>query len=35
MGDMVAKVDLEGEELDDVVANWMTTNEARWQEWIK
>ncbi|WP_306257154.1 ABC transporter substrate-binding protein [Pararhizobium sp. IMCC21322] len=35
MGDMVAKVDLESEKLDDVVANWMTTNESRWQEWIK
>lgn len=35
MGDMVAKVDLEGEKLEDVVAGWMTANEARWQEWIK
>nr|WP_306266958.1 ABC transporter substrate-binding protein [Pararhizobium sp. IMCC3301] len=35
MGDMVANVDLEGEKLEDVVAAWMTTNEARWQEWIK
>lgn len=35
MGDMVAKVDLESEKLEDVVANWMTTNETRWQEWIK
>lgn len=35
IGDMVAKVDLENEELDAVVANWMTANEARWQEWIK
>ncbi|MGJ8533199.1 MAG: ABC transporter substrate-binding protein [Alphaproteobacteria bacterium] len=35
MGDMVAKVDLESEKLEDVVANWMTTNESRWQEWIK
>jgi len=35
MGDMVAKVDLEGAKLEDVVANWMTSNEARWQEWIK
>jgi glycine betaine/proline transport system substrate-binding protein len=35
MGDMVAKVDLEGEDLNDVVADWMATNEARWQEWIK
>ena len=34
MGDMVAKVDLEGEKLEDVVAAWMTTNEARWQEWV-
>lgn len=35
MGDMVAKVDLDGQELDDVVAAWMTANEGRWQEWIK
>ncbi len=35
MGDMVAKVDLEGAKLEDVVANWMTSNETRWQEWIK
>lgn len=35
MGDMVAKVDLESEKLEDVVASWMTANETRWQEWIK
>lgn len=35
MGDMVAKVDLDKQELDDVVAAWMTANEGRWQEWIK
>ncbi|MEP0520548.1 MAG: ABC transporter substrate-binding protein [Hyphomicrobiales bacterium] len=35
MGDMVAKVDLDGEKLEDVVAAWMASNEGRWQEWIK
>ena len=34
MGAMVAAVDLEGSALDDVVAEWMATNEARWQSWI-
>lgn len=35
MGDMVAKVDLDGQKLEDVVSGWMTANENRWQDWIK
>jgi len=34
MGQMVAKVDLEGQSVEAVVAEWMAANEARWQEWI-
>jgi glycine betaine/proline transport system substrate-binding protein len=32
---MVAAVDLEGRKLDDVVAEWMATNEDRWKAWIE
>jgi glycine betaine/proline transport system substrate-binding protein len=35
MGAMITKVDLEGQKVSDVVAEWMTANEARWSEWIK
>jgi glycine betaine/proline transport system substrate-binding protein len=35
MGAMVAAVDLEGKKVEDVVAEWMQKNEARWSEWIK
>jgi glycine betaine/proline transport system substrate-binding protein len=35
MGAMISKVDLEGAKLEDVVAEWMTANEARWSGWIK
>jgi glycine betaine/proline transport system substrate-binding protein len=35
MGAMISKIDLEGAKLEDVVADWMKTNEARWSEWIK
>ena len=35
MGAMVSDVDLNGKKLDDVVAGWMTANEARWSTWIK
>jgi glycine betaine/proline transport system substrate-binding protein len=34
MGAMITKVDLEGQSVDAVVAEWMTANEARWKEWI-
>jgi glycine betaine/proline transport system substrate-binding protein len=35
MGKMITAVDLEGKKVSDVVSEWMTTNEARWSEWIK
>jgi glycine betaine/proline transport system substrate-binding protein len=35
MGRMIAAVDLEGKKLEDVVADWIATNEDRWQQWIK
>jgi glycine betaine/proline transport system substrate-binding protein len=34
MGEMIAKVDLEGKKVEDVVAEWMNNNEARWKGWI-
>ena len=34
MGAMITKVDLDGQTVDDVVAEWMKNNEARWKEWI-
>jgi glycine betaine/proline transport system substrate-binding protein len=34
MGAMVTKVDLEGQTVEAVVAEWMEANEARWQPWI-
>jgi glycine betaine/proline transport system substrate-binding protein len=35
MGAMIAKVDLDGQSVDAVVAEWMAANEARWSGWIK
>jgi len=35
MGKMVGDVDLDGKKLDDVVAEWMKTNEARWKTWVQ
>ncbi|MCA8884436.1 MAG: ABC transporter substrate-binding protein [Rhodobacteraceae bacterium] len=35
MGELVAKVDLQGMSVDDVVAEWMAANEATWQGWIQ
>jgi glycine betaine/proline transport system substrate-binding protein len=32
---MITKVDLEGKKVEDVVAEWMAANEARWSAWIK
>lgn len=34
MGAMIAKVDLDGMALDDVVDEWMDANEATWSAWI-
>lgn len=35
MGALVGRVDLDGESIDAVVADWMTKNEASWSSWIK
>jgi glycine betaine/proline transport system substrate-binding protein len=35
MGAMITRGDLEGEKLDDVVADWMAKNKERWSGWIK
>ncbi len=34
MGAMIARVDLDGEVLEDVVEDWIEENEAVWQAWI-
>ena len=35
MGAMVGKVDLDGQSIDDVVAEWMDANKDTWSAWIK
>lgn len=35
MGQMIVKVDLEGQDLDAVVAEWIKNNEDRWKKWIE
>ena len=35
MGQMVAAVDLDGNSVEAVVADWMDNNKSRWQSWIK
>jgi glycine betaine/proline transport system substrate-binding protein len=35
MGAMVSAVDLDGKEVDAVVADWVAKNEARWRTWIE
>ena len=35
MGAMVSAVDLDGKEVDAVVADWVAKNEARWKTWIE
>ena len=35
MGQMVAAVDLDGNSIEAVVAEWMNNNKSRWQSWIK
>ena len=35
IGLMIGEVDLEGRKVDDVVADWMKKNEARWKKWIE
>ena len=34
MGQMVSAVDLDGKKVEDVVADWINSNEARWKPWI-
>ncbi len=34
MAVMIVKVDLDGQSVDDVVAEWMDANESRWKAWI-
>mgnify|MGYP002078567972 CR=1 FL=1 len=34
MGELIAKVDLEGQKVEDVVAAWMQENEATWKAWL-
>ncbi|RMD65252.1 MAG: ABC transporter [Alphaproteobacteria bacterium] len=35
MGELIAKIDLEGQKLEDVVAQWLKDNESIWREWTK
>ncbi|MCC6714247.1 MAG: ABC transporter substrate-binding protein [Gammaproteobacteria bacterium] len=35
MGELIAKIDLEGAKLEDVVAEWMKNNEATWKAWTQ
>ena len=35
MGEMIAKIDLDGEKLEKVVAEYLKTHESVWKEWIK
>ena len=34
MGSMITEVDLNGKKLEDVVADWISSNESRWSGWI-
>ena len=35
MGQMITEIDIEGKNLDDVVAAWMDANQDRWKAWIQ
>ncbi|MBY0558854.1 ABC transporter substrate-binding protein [Hyphomicrobium sp.] len=35
MGELVKKVDVDGKDLDGVVADWIKANEATWKKWIQ
>lgn len=35
VGQLIAKVDLEGQDVEEVVAEWMANNEDIWREWTK
>ena len=34
MGKMITAIDLDGKDLDAVVADWLATNESRWKAWL-
>jgi len=34
MGEMIGQVDLDGREVDEVVAEWVQNNESEWKNWI-
>jgi glycine betaine/proline transport system substrate-binding protein len=34
MGALNTKVDIDGQKVEDVVAEWMKTNDARWKGWV-
>ena len=35
MGEMIGKVDLEGNKVDSVVDNWIKTNKGTWKKWTQ
>ncbi|MFQ5772973.1 MAG: ABC transporter substrate-binding protein [Kiloniellaceae bacterium] len=35
MGELIGKIDLDGEKLDDVVGQWLKDNESVWKAWTK
>ena len=35
MGSMVVSVDLDGNSVESVVADWMSNNKSTWENWIK
>ncbi|MFA5952322.1 MAG: ABC transporter substrate-binding protein [Hyphomicrobium sp.] len=35
MGELAARVDIDGQKVEDVAADWVTKNEAVWKPWVK
>ena len=35
MSQLIVQVDLDGKDLEDVVAGWISENEARWKGWLQ
>ena len=35
MGQMISDVDLNGKKVEVVVAQWISSNKARWSQWLK
>ena len=35
MGRLIVEVDLNGREVDEVVADWVAKNETRWKAWLQ